>query len=189
MAGCTVCRSVWCIRRWRSSVATRRRSGGSAGRSRTWGSTTCSPMTMCSARSTPTGRPADRSVHRAGPVPRPVRDVRVSGRHHGTDRVRHRGADPAAASDGAGGPAGRRRCSPAAGSASGVGSAGARWSTRPWAKTSAAEAPARRSRSRLLRRLFTDPVVDFVGRFDRVDRAALLPKPAHSVPDLAWRIQ
>ena len=34
----------------------------------------------------------------------------------------------------------------------------------------------------LLRRLFTDPVVDFAGRFDRVDRAALVPKPARSVP-------
>ena len=28
----------------------------------------------------------------------------------------------------------------------------------------------------LLRRLFTEPVVDFSGRFDRVDRAALVPK-------------
>jgi probable F420-dependent oxidoreductase len=34
----------------------------------------------------------------------------------------------------------------------------------------------------LLRRLFTEPVVDFSGRFDRVDRAALLPKPSRPVP-------
>ncbi|HEY6470692.1 MAG TPA: LLM class F420-dependent oxidoreductase [Candidatus Dormibacteraeota bacterium] len=34
----------------------------------------------------------------------------------------------------------------------------------------------------LLRRLFTEPVVDFTGRFDRVDRAALVPKPARSIP-------
>src|SRR3954470_21078825 len=34
----------------------------------------------------------------------------------------------------------------------------------------------------LLRRLFTEPVVDFSGRFDRVDRAALLPKPARRIP-------
>lgn len=34
----------------------------------------------------------------------------------------------------------------------------------------------------LLRRLFTEPVVDFAGRFDRVDRAALVPKPTRSVP-------
>src|SRR6202035_2366221 len=34
----------------------------------------------------------------------------------------------------------------------------------------------------LLRRLFTEPVVDFAGRFDRIDRAALVPKPARSVP-------
>jgi probable F420-dependent oxidoreductase len=34
----------------------------------------------------------------------------------------------------------------------------------------------------LLRRLFTEPVVDFSGRFDRVDRAALVPKPSQSVP-------
>jgi probable F420-dependent oxidoreductase len=34
----------------------------------------------------------------------------------------------------------------------------------------------------LLRRLFTEPVVDFSGRFDRIDRAALLPKPAGSIP-------
>jgi probable F420-dependent oxidoreductase len=34
----------------------------------------------------------------------------------------------------------------------------------------------------LLRQLFTEPVVDFSGRFDRVDRAALVPKPTRSVP-------
>jgi probable F420-dependent oxidoreductase len=34
----------------------------------------------------------------------------------------------------------------------------------------------------LLRRLFTEPVVDFTGRFDRIDRAALLPKPTRSIP-------
>jgi probable F420-dependent oxidoreductase len=34
----------------------------------------------------------------------------------------------------------------------------------------------------LLRQLFVEPVVDFKGRFDQVDRAALLPKPAQSIP-------
>ncbi len=34
----------------------------------------------------------------------------------------------------------------------------------------------------LLRRLFTEPLVEFSGRFDHVDRAALLPKPAHPIP-------
>jgi probable F420-dependent oxidoreductase len=34
----------------------------------------------------------------------------------------------------------------------------------------------------LLRRLFTEPVVDFAGRFDRIDRAALVPKPRRSIP-------
>ncbi|WP_018502902.1 LLM class F420-dependent oxidoreductase [Parafrankia discariae] len=34
----------------------------------------------------------------------------------------------------------------------------------------------------LLRRLFTEPVVDFSGRFDRIDRAALVPKPSRPVP-------
>jgi probable F420-dependent oxidoreductase len=34
----------------------------------------------------------------------------------------------------------------------------------------------------LLRRLFSEPLVDFSGRFDRVDRAALTPKPARSIP-------
>jgi probable F420-dependent oxidoreductase len=34
----------------------------------------------------------------------------------------------------------------------------------------------------LLRRLFTEPVVDFTGRFDRVDRASLMPKPTRSIP-------
>jgi probable F420-dependent oxidoreductase len=34
----------------------------------------------------------------------------------------------------------------------------------------------------LLRRLFTEPVVDFSGRFHRVDRAALVPKPAGRIP-------
>jgi probable F420-dependent oxidoreductase len=35
---------------------------------------------------------------------------------------------------------------------------------------------------KLLRRLFTEPVVDFSGRFHRVDRASLMPKPARSIP-------
>jgi probable F420-dependent oxidoreductase len=34
----------------------------------------------------------------------------------------------------------------------------------------------------LLRRLFTEPVVDFSGRFDRIDRASLVPKPGRSIP-------
>jgi probable F420-dependent oxidoreductase len=34
----------------------------------------------------------------------------------------------------------------------------------------------------LLRRLFTQPVVDFAGDFHRVDRAALVPKPARPIP-------
>jgi probable F420-dependent oxidoreductase len=34
----------------------------------------------------------------------------------------------------------------------------------------------------LLRRLFTEPVVDFTGRFDRIDRAALVPKPTRPIP-------
>ena len=34
----------------------------------------------------------------------------------------------------------------------------------------------------LLRKLFTEPVVDFSGRFDRIDRASLNPKPARSIP-------
>jgi probable F420-dependent oxidoreductase len=34
----------------------------------------------------------------------------------------------------------------------------------------------------LLRRLFTEPVVDFSGTFDRVDRASLVPKPSRPVP-------
>jgi probable F420-dependent oxidoreductase len=34
----------------------------------------------------------------------------------------------------------------------------------------------------LLRRLFTEPVVDFSGRFDRIDRASLVPKPARPIP-------
>jgi probable F420-dependent oxidoreductase len=34
----------------------------------------------------------------------------------------------------------------------------------------------------LLRQLFTEPVVDFSGRFDRIDRAALVPKPTRSIP-------
>jgi probable F420-dependent oxidoreductase len=34
----------------------------------------------------------------------------------------------------------------------------------------------------LLRRLFTETVVDFSGRFDRVDRASLVPKPTRPIP-------
>jgi probable F420-dependent oxidoreductase len=34
----------------------------------------------------------------------------------------------------------------------------------------------------LLRQLFTEPVVDFSGSFHRLDRVALMPKPARSIP-------
>jgi probable F420-dependent oxidoreductase len=34
----------------------------------------------------------------------------------------------------------------------------------------------------LLRQLFTEDVVDFSGRFDRIDRAALVPRPARPIP-------
>jgi probable F420-dependent oxidoreductase len=34
----------------------------------------------------------------------------------------------------------------------------------------------------LLRQLFTEPVVDFSGRFDRIDRASLVPKPTRPIP-------
>src|SRR5580698_63345 len=34
----------------------------------------------------------------------------------------------------------------------------------------------------LLRALFTEPIVDFDGRFDRIDRAALVPKPDRPIP-------
>ena len=34
----------------------------------------------------------------------------------------------------------------------------------------------------LLRQLFTGSVVDFAGRFDRIDRASLVPKPARPIP-------
>ena len=34
----------------------------------------------------------------------------------------------------------------------------------------------------LMRRLWTEPIVDFTGRFDRVDRASALPHPTRSVP-------
>ena len=34
----------------------------------------------------------------------------------------------------------------------------------------------------LLRRLFEEPVVDFSGLFDRIDRASLVPKPARPIP-------
>ena len=37
----------------------------------------------------------------------------------------------------------------------------------------------------LLRQLFTGSVVDFAGRFDRIDRASLVPKPARPIPILA----
>ena len=34
----------------------------------------------------------------------------------------------------------------------------------------------------LLRLLFAEPIVDFSGRFDRIDRAALVPRPARPIP-------
>ena len=50
-----------------------------------------------------------------------------------------------------------------------------------WARSSVAAALGE-EQIELLRRLFTEPVVDFSGRFDRVDRAALVPKPTRPVP-------
>jgi probable F420-dependent oxidoreductase len=34
----------------------------------------------------------------------------------------------------------------------------------------------------LLRQMFTEPVVDFAGRFHRIDRAALVPRPTQPIP-------
>jgi len=34
----------------------------------------------------------------------------------------------------------------------------------------------------VLRRLWTEPLVDFEGRFHRIDRASILPRPARSIP-------
>ncbi len=34
----------------------------------------------------------------------------------------------------------------------------------------------------LLRRLFSEPIVEFSGRFDQIDRASLLPKPSRPIP-------
>lgn len=42
--------------------------------------------------------------------------------------------------------------------------------------------PREEEQIELLRRLFTEPVVDYSGRFHRIDRAALVPKPARPVP-------
>ena len=64
----------------------------------------------------------------------------------------------------------------------GVGWAGTTSSTRHWGRTSVPAAPEQEEQIELLRRLFTEPVVDFAGRFDRVDRAALVPKPTRSIP-------
>src|SRR4051812_44042977 len=72
-------------------------------------------------------------------------------------------------------------CSPAAACASGSASAGAPSNTRPSARTSAPGA-RQAEQIELLRRLFTEPVVDFSGRFDRIDRAALVPKPTRPIP-------
>jgi len=70
---------------------------------------------------------------------------------------------------------------PAADCASVWGLDGAPSSTRLLARTFA---PGRRQEEQigLLRQLFTEPVVDFSGRFDRIDRAALVPRPARSIP-------
>ena len=96
----------------------------------------------------------------------------------------HRDPDPPAAPDGSRRTAGRRRRTPV---------------RRPAAARSTAigwnhveyEALGQDFRTRgarqeeqiaLLRKLFTEPVVDFSGRFDRIDRAALVPKPSSPVP-------
>ena len=48
-------------------------------------------------------------LHRARPVPRSVRDVRLFGRHHRAAPVHHRDPGPSATPDGSGGTAGSRR--------------------------------------------------------------------------------
>ena len=62
------------------------------------------------------------------------------------------------------------------------GSAGATSSTRPSGQDFRSRGARQEEQIELLRRLFTEPVVDFSGRFDRVDRAALVPKPTRPVP-------
>jgi probable F420-dependent oxidoreductase len=42
--------------------------------------------------------------------------------------------------------------------------------------------PRQEEQIELLRRLFTEPVVDYSGRFHRIDRAALTPRPVRPIP-------
>ena len=102
-------------------------------------------------------------------------------RDHRTTPVRHWGPDPPAATDRPRGPTSDRRRSRLGWStAARCGSwAGATSSTRPSARTSGPAVSRQEEQIHLLRQLFTEPVVDFSGRFDRIDRAALDPEAPH----------
>ena len=127
---------------------------------------------------------ASRSVHRARSVPRPVRHVRLSGRHHRANRFGYRGTRPSRSARPRWWPARSPTsiCYPAVDSASAWAWAGTTSSTKPSDRTSALAVHEQEEQVELLRRLFVEPIVDFAGRFDRVDRAALVPKPTRSIP-------
>ena len=113
-------------------------------------------------------------MHRARPVPRPVCDVRLSGRHHRAPPLHHRVLDPPATPDTAGGGASGRCRSPFR---------PPRWAgcrDRLELRRVPGRALGRDFRNRgarqgeqiqLLRRFFTQSVGDFPGRYHRADRA------------------
>ena len=62
------------------------------------------------------------------------------------------------------------------------GSAGTTSNTKRSGSSSVPAAPVKRNRSDYSAGSSQNDVVDFSGRFDRIDRAALVPKPTRSIP-------
>jgi len=115
-------------------------------------------------------------------VPRPLRPVRLPGRHQRAARIQQlvlvlpSARPPCRAT-------GRRRRPASRASASGSvsGSAGTMSNMTPSGRTSR---PCRKIEEQigLLRRLWTERYLSFEGRFDRIDRAAINPRPKRQIP-------
>ena len=129
---------------------------------------------------------------RRAPVPRDLRPLRLPRRGRARARARHRRARPARSGRRRSSPSRRPRstCSPAGGSGSASGSAGTTSSSRRSARTSANRGRRVEEQIEVLRRLWTEPVVDFDGRWHRIPRGRDQPAPrAAADPDLDRRLR
>ena len=127
----------------------------------------------------------DRCLRPQRPVPRASRPVRLP-RARVQPRAGDRRPRAAAASDRAGGEAGRHARAPRAraASASVWASGGTPWSTRRSGSNSRTVPRRMEEQIPLLRRLWTEPSVDHAGTSEAVDAAGIAPLPPGAGPDL-----